>query len=95
MEDSLKLLKMRLLLQTLDQVPDSERHALLIQEAGTAAAKAASTPFPVLVFPCLFEERVVAALEFEESRRRRYWQLLAARNDIVSLPLAELAETSR
>ena len=67
------VVKWRLLLRTLEQVPDSERHALLIQAADTAAAQAATTPYPGLVFPCLFEERVAEALELDERRKRFYW----------------------
>ena len=77
MDDTLRLVKMRSLLQALDQVPDSELHALIIQEAEAACAKAAETAFPALFFPCLFAERVRAALEAEALRKREYWRPIA------------------
>jgi hypothetical protein len=77
MEDSLKVLKLRLLLQTLDRVQDSAQHALLIQEARFAGTQAARTPFPELLFPCLFEERVAVALELDQRKQRAYWSRLA------------------
>jgi hypothetical protein len=77
MDDSLRLVKLRLLLEALDQVPDSELHALIIQEAEVACANAAHTAFPALFFPCLFAERVRAALEAEARRKREYWRPIA------------------
>ena len=88
MEHSLQLLKLRLLLHTLDQVPASESHALLIQEASVAEAKAIDTSFPELVFPCLFQERVVAALELDQRRNRNYWRLETPTEESSTVRLA-------
>jgi hypothetical protein len=76
MESSLTLLKQRLLLEKLDEVPDTELHARVIYEAALAAEASANTPFPHLIFPCLFEERVVASLQLEARRRQSYWRPL-------------------
>ncbi|HTL18635.1 MAG TPA: hypothetical protein VL793_15470 [Patescibacteria group bacterium] len=73
MKDSLTLLKVRLLLQALDRVPNSERHALVIQEVRVACELAERTPFPALLLPCLIEERVQLALEFARQREQGYW----------------------
>ena len=78
MEVRFNLLKARMLLQKLDDVPDSGLHPLIIQEAETASADARSTRFPLLVFPCLFEERVRRALESDTRRLGLYWRALAA-----------------
>jgi hypothetical protein len=78
MEKTLTLLKLRMLLQALDQVPDSGQHPLVIREAELASVLAARTAFPELVFPLLFEERVASALAGEERRRKRYWGLMMA-----------------
>lgn len=77
MDNSFMLLKLKLLLQALDRVPDSELHALVIQQAELASRQAAATTFPSLVFPCLFEERTAQALQLEHCRRRDYWYRLA------------------
>jgi hypothetical protein len=70
-----EVLKYRLLLRLLDQsLP--ELHALLIREADEAASLAGRTRFPLLVFPCLFEERVAAALERHRLQLRNYWRTL-------------------
>src|SRR5215831_19368522 len=69
----LMLLKMRLLLQALDEVAASELHPLVIREADIACVMADRTAFPQLVFPCLFAERVAAALRFQAWRERSYW----------------------
>ena len=78
MEVRFNLLKARMLLQKLDDVPDSGLHPLIIQEAETASADARSTRFPLLVFPCLFEERVRRALESDTRRLGLYWRALAS-----------------
>jgi len=66
-----QLLKHRLLLRQLDEMPEVESHALVIYEAEAAASLASLTPYPFLIFPCLFEERArAAALE------THHWGLL-------------------
>ena len=74
MKNSLTLFKLRLLLKALDVVPNSELHALVIQQAQVASAQAESTSFPELVLPCLFEELLCAALRMQEERERMYWR---------------------
>ena len=67
------ILKQRLLLQRLNEVPDSATHALVIRQANEAASLACLTAYPLLTFPCLFEERVVAATEQARRQARLYW----------------------
>lgn len=67
-------LKHRLLLRELDDIPNSESHALVFRAANQAAALARQTPFPLLAFPCLFEERARAARERERQERLVYWR---------------------
>lgn len=77
MGESLLFLKQRLLLRTLDQVADSGLHLMIIREAQLSQAEAMRTPFPELVLPCLFEERVTHALDQEQQCRSAYWQSVA------------------
>jgi hypothetical protein len=72
-----ELLKHRMLLRVLDETPNPEAHALIIHEADHAAALACTTPYPQLVFPCLFEERAGAAAERARWGARLYWRGLA------------------
>ena len=74
MKNSLRLVKLRLLPKALDGVPNSELHALVIQQAHVASAYAQSTSFPELVLPCLFEELMASALRLQEERERIYWR---------------------
>ena len=74
MKNSFTLLKLRLLLKALDVVPNSEDHALVIQQAQLASAQAQSTSFPELVLPCLFEELLSEGLRMQEERERTYWR---------------------
>ena len=78
MEWTFELLRWRLLLRRLDQLENCELHALVIREARAATELARATPFPWLVFPCLFEERADAALEGEAQRSTLYWRELNA-----------------
>ena len=78
MESSLLVLKLRLLLGALDEVPDSEVHANLILQADLAVAEARDAGFPELIFPCLFQERLAQALAIEQSRNRNYWYTLVS-----------------
>jgi hypothetical protein len=67
------VLKQRLLLQRLNEVPDSATHALIIRQANEAAFLSCLTLYPLLTFPCLFEERAVAATEQVRRQARLYW----------------------
>lgn len=60
-ETELEQLKDRLLRQALDRVEDMELTVSLRRAANEAASLAWFTPFPLLVFPILLEEK--AALE--------------------------------
>ena len=66
-------LKSRLLLQRLNETPESETHALIIQQANEASLLACLSGYPLLAFPCLFEERALAATQDALHRARRYW----------------------
>ena len=77
MKDSLRVLKIRLLLRALDQVPNSEWHSLVIQEVQAACAQAEGTQFPELLLPCLLQERVDLAIASAERREKGYWGRLA------------------
>jgi hypothetical protein len=69
-----EVLMHQLLLRRLDEFPAPEAHARIIQEARAAQALACKTPFPMLVFPCLFEERARAASERHRQQERLFWQ---------------------
>ena len=72
----LELLKWRLLLHRLDEVTDFSLHARLIHEADEAARLARQSPFPLLVFPCLFEEKAAGATEQARRQAHLYWHSL-------------------
>ena len=76
MDSAFDVLKLRLLLERLDEVASVSLHARVIHEAGVAAALARSAGYPMLLFPCLFEERTQAALNEEQLRRAKYWNSL-------------------
>jgi len=67
------VLKQRLLLQRLNEVPDSATHALIIRQANESALLSCLTLYPLLTFPCLFEERAGAATEQARRQARLYW----------------------
>ncbi len=69
-------LKTRLLLQRLNETPGSETHASIIKQANEAALLAWLSGYPLLAFPCLFEERALAATEHARRQARRYWTKL-------------------
>ena len=69
-ETELERLKARLLQQLLDQIPDEERNTLLRRAANEAASLAWFTPFPLLFFPSLLEEKARAAQQ--QGARQRY-----------------------
>jgi hypothetical protein len=68
------ILKQRLLLQRLNETPESETHVLIMRQANEAALLACLTSYSLLVFPCLFEERAAASTEQARRQARLYWQ---------------------
>jgi hypothetical protein len=72
------MLKQRLLLQRLNETPESETHALIIRQANEAALLAWLSAYPLLTFPCLFEERTAAATEQARRQAHVYWNGLGA-----------------
>jgi hypothetical protein len=60
-ETELEQFKTRLLRAALDEATDADFYAPLRRAANDAAATAWMTPFPLLFFPALFEEKVTAA----------------------------------
>ena len=69
-ESELERLKDRLLREWLQQTPDEELYAPLRRAANEAAALAWFTPFPLLLFPALLEEKARAARQ-QGARQRR------------------------
>src|SRR5512133_1945511 len=61
-ENQLELLKARLLKARLEETWEPELNSPLRRAANEAASLAWVTPFPLLVFPVLFEEKAGAAL---------------------------------
>jgi hypothetical protein len=79
-ETELDRLKNRLLLQVLDNLTESGFNGYVRRAANEAAALAWVTPYPLLMFPGLFEEKTKAALfqaRRQESVRQRSLELLA------------------
>lgn len=79
-ETALEKLKVRLLRDALEQAPAPELNGYLRRAANEAVALAWVTPFPLLVFPTLFEEKTQAAVRQAERQanvRRRSLELLA------------------
>jgi len=79
-EDELERLKGRLLAERLETVWEPEANSQVRRAANEAAALAWTTPFPLLVFPVLFEEKTEAMLaqsERQEHVRRVSRELLA------------------
>lgn len=72
------VLRQRLLLHRLDEAPDPSTHALIMRQANEAAFLAWLTSYPLLTFPCLFEERAAAAMEEARCQARLYWNGLEA-----------------
>jgi hypothetical protein len=79
-EDPLEALKRRLLAERLDDVWDPEFNSLVRRAANEAAAMAWSTPFPVLFFPVLFEEKITAAA----ARAARQSLILARSRELLA-----------
>jgi hypothetical protein len=75
----LEQLKSRLLRERLDRIWEPRRIGQLRRAANEAAALAWVTPFPLLVFPALFEEKAADALlrvERQNQIRHRSRELL-------------------
>jgi hypothetical protein len=78
-EDRLNDLKRKLLRDALGELPDPRLNAPVRRAANEAAALAWVTPYPLLVFPGLFEEKTALAMlqaERQEAVRERSAQLL-------------------
>jgi hypothetical protein len=79
-ESAFERLKDRLLAQRLGELFEPEFNSDLRRAANEAAALAWVTPYPLLVFPALFEEKAQAALTQAERQgviRQRSRELLA------------------
>jgi hypothetical protein len=72
------VLKTRLLLECLNQTPESETHALIMRQANEAALLAWLSAYPLLTFPCLFEERTASGTEQARRQASVYWNGLGA-----------------
>ena len=78
--DRFERLKAELLTNRLKEVWEPELSSQLRRAANEAAALAWVTPYPLLMFPVLFEEKVESTLaiaERQEQVRRRTRELLA------------------
>ena len=73
LETELEHLKARLLAPLLGAAPDPAQSVPLQRAANEAAGLAWFTPFPLLFFPALLEEKVYAA-QRQEARQRRILQ---------------------
>jgi hypothetical protein len=79
-ESRFEQLKSRLLEEQLEQLREPALNSQVRRAANEAAALAWVTPFPLLLFPVLFEEKAAAALlvaERQEQVRQRSRELLA------------------
>ena len=79
-ENRFERLKAKLLAERLEETLEPHLNSQLRRAANEAAALAWVTPYPLLVFPVLFEEKVEAALkvsERQEEVRQRTRELLA------------------
>jgi hypothetical protein len=70
---SFELLRHQLLLARLNEVEDGALHIGIIAASYEASSLARLTPFPLLVFPCLFEDRVSDVLACDRRQRHSYW----------------------
>jgi len=71
--ETFAVLRQRLLLERLNETPESETHALLMRQANEAGFLAWVSSYPLLTFPCLFEERASVAMEKARRQARLYW----------------------
>jgi len=69
-ESRFELLKRRLLTERLDEIWGAKPASQVRRAANEAAALAWITPYPLLVFPVLFEEKAEAALLVIDRQRR-------------------------
>ena len=72
-ESAFERLKNELLTEQLEDVWAAEFNSFVRRAANEAAALAWVTPYPSLVFPVLFEEKIDAALVHAE-RQKEIWQ---------------------
>ncbi|HWQ93586.1 MAG TPA: hypothetical protein VN673_18130, partial [Clostridia bacterium] len=72
-ENELEKLKQRLLAERLEQTWETRLNSGIRRAANEAAALAALTQYPLLVFPELFEEKINTALLVAE-RQEQVWQ---------------------
>ena len=71
-ETELEQFKIRLLRTAMEAAANAEFYVPLRRAANDAAAVAWMTPFPLLFFPTLFEEKATAALrQFERAQKVR------------------------
>jgi hypothetical protein len=80
-ETGLEQLKNRLLSRWLNDLAEPELNAYVRRAANEAAALAWVTPYPLLMFPALFEEKARTALlqaKRQANVRQRSFQLLVA-----------------
>jgi hypothetical protein len=80
LETDLERLKAKLLAKLLRETPYPEFYALLRRAANEAAGLAWLTPFPLLVFPALLDEKAQEAVKqglLQECIRRRSLELFA------------------
>ena len=80
-ENELELLKNRLLVGVLNELDGTEANPYVRRAANEAAALAWVTPYPLLTFPELFEEKVETALRYAERQtlvRERSAELVLA-----------------
>jgi hypothetical protein len=72
------ILKQRLLLERLSSTPEAETHVLIMRQANEAALLAWLSNYPLLAFPCLFEEKASGAMECARRETQRFWDGLQA-----------------
>ncbi len=80
-ETELDRLKNRLLFRFLNELTEPRLNGYVRRAANEAAALAWVTPYPLLVFPGLFEEKTTGALlqaQRQETVRQRSLELVAA-----------------
>ena len=82
----LDLMKHRLLLRVLEETEGHAAHARLIHAAEEAANLARTCGFPLLVFPCLFEEMTSAATERVQQQEQEYWASLQMTIQLAERP---------
>ena len=86
------VLKQNLLLERLNGTQEFETHALILRQANEAEFLAWVSAYPLLTFPCLFEERVLMATELARRDARLYWNGL---EPATSARAAQMGRDSR